>query len=81
MGNPATSWRRQGDIDVLYLGEVPVGRVSIPRTDKDKSHWLFNLAGATAFWRKEKSVDHARLALQLALNDWLRRAGLMDPTP
>ena len=64
-----TSWVRQGDIDILMMGEVPVGRI------KDKA-WIFNLAGHVAFWRGERTEQAARAALGIAFSDWLRRAGI-----
>lgn len=65
------SWRRQGDIDVLHLGEIPVGRV------KDKA-WIFNLTYPACFWKSERSEEKARLAVLAALNAWLIKAGLWD---
>jgi len=71
-----TSWRREGDIDVLYLGEIAVGRVIDRGGRKDRPRWLFNLAGAVAFWHDETTEERARLALMLALHAWIRKAGL-----
>lgn len=75
-----TTWKREGDIDVLYLGEIAVGRVCDRAGKGNKCGWIFHLAGHLAFWKNEKTEDHARLALTLALSDWLRRAGLKEPT-
>lgn len=81
MSNLPTSWRREGDIDVLYLGEIAVGRVHDRGGRKDRPRWLFNLAGAIGFWRDEKTVEQARFALMLALRGWIRRAGLARTEP
>lgn len=66
------SWRRQHDIDVLHLGEIPVGRV------KDKA-WIFNLTYPACFWKGEKSEALARQAVTAALSEWLSKAGLSGP--
>lgn len=63
------SWRQQGDIDVLHLGEIPVGRV------KGKA-WIFNLKYPACFWKGERSEALARSAVTAALSDWLTKAGL-----
>lgn len=68
-----TEWRVQGDIDVLFLGEIPVGRVHL----KDKS-WIFNLNYPGCFWKGERSLDRARACVNIALTEWLRKAGLVQ---
>lgn len=73
---PGTSWRLEHDLDVLYLGEVPVGRVARSGGKGDKPRWLFNLKGGAAFWHDAKSLEAAKLNLTCALLDWLQRAGL-----
>ena len=66
------SWRQEHALEVMYLGEIPVGRVN-----PGDNGWIFNLAGFTAFWHREKSVALARGNLSAALFDWARRAGLL----
>jgi hypothetical protein len=71
---PPLSWTRQGDIDVLLMGEIEVGRAMM--NGAKGARYIFNLLGSRAFWKDEKTLDHAKLALTIALNDWLRKAGL-----
>ena len=66
------TWQLHGEIEVLHLGQIPVGRVN-PRDNG----WIFNLAGVTAFWKREKTVALARGNLTAALYDWARRAAML----
>lgn len=68
-----TEWRMQGDIEVLHLGEIPVGRVNPPA-----KAWIFNLNYPACFWKGEKTVEQARACVNLALTLWLRKAGLVQ---
>lgn len=68
------SWRRQGDIDVLHLGEIPVGRIH-----PSARSWIFNLRYPACFWKGEKSEEIARCNLLNALSAWLKAAGLDEP--
>ena len=68
---PVTSWRMQGDIEVLHLGDVPVGRVN-----PAAKAWIFNLNYPACFWKGERTVEQARLAAVMALNAWLTKAKL-----
>lgn len=70
----ATTWRKQGDIDVLMMGDVPVGRINPPA-----KAWIFNLNAPACFWKGEKTEAAARIALVGAFNAWLRRAGIVGP--
>lgn len=74
------SWRSEIGMQVLYLGEVPIGRVAPNGGGRGGSHrWLFHLAGPTpgtsAFWHAENGETKARAALLAAANTWLNRAG------
>jgi hypothetical protein len=71
---PATTWRQQGDIDILMMGEVPVGRIN-PRANA----WIFNLKYPACFWKGEKNEGLARVALVCAFNAWLLQAGIVGP--
>ena len=66
-----TSWVRQGDIDILMMGEVPAGRLHA-----NAKAWILNLNYPASFWKTERSVEAARAALIIAFGDWLRRAGI-----
>ena len=74
------SWRSESGMQVLYLGEIPIGRMAPNGSGKLGSHrWLFHLAGHTpgtaAFWHAENGETAARAALLAAANTWLNRAG------
>jgi hypothetical protein len=73
---PGTEWRWWCDLEVLYLGEIAVGRVAHQGGKGDQPRWLFDLKGAAAFWRTEKTVAAAKGAVEDHLTDWLMRAGL-----
>ena len=64
-----TSWQWQGDIEILMMGDVPVGRL------KERA-WIFNLAAPACFWKAERTELAARCALMLAFKVWLDRAGI-----
>lgn len=63
-------------MEVLYLGKIAVGRVAPDGGRAGRPRWLFNLKGAAAFWKDERTVEAAKAALIAALDDWLDRAGL-----
>lgn len=69
----ATSWQMQGDIEILMMGEIAVGRLC----HREKPSWVLNISGLGCSWRTEKTMEQARAALLLAFNDWCRRAGLV----
>lgn len=71
---PKTTWRKQGDIDILMMGEVAVGRINPP-----SKAWIFNLNSPSCFWKGEKTEALARAALFSAFNAWLMRAGISRP--
>lgn len=71
-----TTWRPWCSLDVLYLGEIPVGRVS--QDFGDRARWLFDLDGHRAFWRAAKTPEQARAAVEAKLADWLQQAGLAE---
>jgi len=71
---PSTTWRKQGDIDILMMGEVPVGRINPPA-----KAWIFNLNYPACFWKGEKTEGQARLALACAFSAWLLKAGISAP--
>lgn len=70
------TWRTRGDLEVLYLGEIPVGRVAPDGGRNNRPRWLFNLDGAASIWRDAKTIVEARVCVLLALDQWLNRAGL-----
>ena len=70
----ATTWVTQGDIEILMMGDVAVGRIH-----PNARSWIFNLASPACFWKGEKSEALARVALVTAFNAWLSRAGLLRP--
>jgi hypothetical protein len=74
--SPPLSWSWQNDIEVLRMGEIEVGRVSASGGKKGAARFIFNLLGHRAFWRDEKTVERAKLALTCELSAWLRKAGL-----
>jgi plasmid replication initiation protein len=59
------------------MGQVPVARVSPPGSRTNRARWIFHLHGITAFWKDERNTAHAELQCELALNDWLRKAGII----
>lgn len=74
------NWRSESGMQVLYLGEVPIGRVDVSGVKAGLSHrWLFHLAGETpgtaAFWQVAAGETAAKAALLEAANTWLNRAG------
>lgn len=77
--NRPLSWRAESWMQVLYLGEVPIGRVATNPGGKASHRWLFHLAGHTpgtgAFWKVAASEAKAKADLLTATHDWLNRAG------
>lgn len=69
---PATSWQQQGDIEVLMMGDIPVGRLC----QRGKPSWILNIASLSHSWTTEKTMEQARAALLAAFGDWCRKAGL-----
>lgn len=73
------NWRSESGMQVLYLGEVPIGRVAIHQGRMFSHQWQFHLAGETpgtaAFWNVEYGETAAKAALLAAANAWLNRAG------
>lgn len=67
-----TSWQMQGDIEVLMMGEIAVGRLC----HRDKPSWVLNISGLSCSWKAEKTMEQARAALLLAFNGWCQKAGL-----
>lgn|GEM_PF-3423608 len=70
------AWRPWCSLELLYLGEVPVGRVLERGGHKSQPAWFFDLDHHTAIWRTAKTVEDARAQVEAKLADWLRRAGL-----
>ena len=68
-----TEWRMQGDIEVLHLGDIAVGRVN-----PAAKAWMFNLNYPACFWKGERTVEQARACVVSALAAWLRKAGLVQ---
>jgi hypothetical protein len=73
------SWRDEHAMQVLYLGEVPIGRVAPVGNGYAYPRWLFHLSGPTpgtaAFWHVATTEQKAKADLLAAANDWLNRAG------
>lgn len=73
------------DIEVVYLGNIQVGRVSkrgrSGRND-GKGSWIFFLPRSNGTrlsdWREEKSHLAARNAILAATVEWMRDAGLIE---
>jgi hypothetical protein len=71
------TWASCGEgLEVLHLGEVPVGRVSLTAGRRGRPAWVFNLAGSVAFWATAPSIEEARTSLLATLSHWLTRAGI-----
>lgn len=68
-------WRPLNDLDVLYLGNIPVGRVAPAGTRGPEPGYIFNLANVS--WVRLKRNEDPRLRLKLALGSWLMAAGLI----
>lgn len=71
---PATTWRKQGDIDILMMGEVAVGRIHA-----SAKSWIFNLNSHACFWKGERTEAAARVALIEEFHAWLMKAGISSP--
>lgn len=69
----ATSWQMEGDIEVLMMGEIAVGRLC----HRGKPSWVLNISGLSCSWKAEKTMEQARAALLLAFNGWCQKAGLV----
>lgn len=75
MTAPATEWREENGMLVLYMGMIPVGRVC-NRNGSGQPSWLFNLDYMHAFWRRERTTEACKAAVETRFTHWLRQAGL-----
>lgn len=74
---PPIEWKHEHGLQVLYMGEIDVGRVAADGGRKNSPRYIFNLRRHFAYWKDEKTVDRARLQVELALKEWLRQAGII----
>ncbi len=72
------TWRQEGDIAVLMLGEVEAGRVCSRLSCSPAHMWMFMLL-PVPIWTGARSHFAARHELTEALRAWVAKAGLSDP--
>ena len=71
------TWHNDGDLEILMLGQIEVGRILHSGGRANKPRYLFHLGNRCPFWKTEKTLDIARSALLNEVDDFLKRAGLV----
>lgn len=69
-------WRLKYGMEILHLGEIEVGRVRKDGGRKGRPTWMFNLEAHIAFWHDEATVEQAKAAVLMKMQNWLERAGI-----
>jgi len=75
---PDFNWRQVHGLEVLFIGEVEVGRVHRTGGRNGRPRWLFQLDQHGAFWRDEKTIEICRAQVIGRMVDWLRRAKVIS---
>lgn len=71
MTRVSTLWKPEGDQQILYMGEIKVGRVMASGGPRS----IFHLK-SFASWSKARTMEHAKQAVEQQLAEWLQRAGI-----
>ncbi|QJQ31801.1 hypothetical protein GV829_04530 [Sphingomonas lacunae] len=76
MSRPATEWRTEGDIEVLYMGEVEIGRAMATGGKKNSPRWLFTLNRQAIEWISVRTIEGAKTCVEATFDLWLQKAGI-----
>lgn len=71
MTRVSTVWKPEGDQQILYMGEIKVGRVMASGGPRS----MFHLK-SFASWAKARTMEHAKQSVEQQLAEWLQQAGI-----
>lgn len=76
MSRPATEWRTENDIEVLYMGEVEIGRAMATGGHRNSARWLFTLNRHALQWISDRTLEGAKTYVEATFDLWLQKAGI-----